>query len=358
VNLLILKKYFENKCTPEEVKDILHWLEHSDEATILDEEFRLVWDKLKVKPADPQKWHGKLDKIHEKIEMEELYSSLDIKEADNGKPVNRLEKTAVLNSSQNTSTSLVGWKYALPVAASLIVLFVWFFTLQQNPSPEPVQEERVVTKGTEPGQKLSIQLSDGSRVILNSSSKLTYNDFFGHDERVVYLEGEAFFEVNRDTLRPFKVIAGEISTTALGTSFNINAFNPGKTIDIALVSGKVLIEDKRIEKGAASLVLLPGEMATFNKQAGDLSKRKFNTRDLTGWKDGIITFRNARYGQIIEKLERWYGVEISEDRIPVKDWNFTGTFENENLENLLNTLQFEYEFSYQIDKKKVNINFN
>ena len=358
MNLLILKKYFENKCTPEEVKEILHWLERSDESTILDEEFKLVWDKLKVKHTNPQKWHGKLDKIHEKIEMEELYSSLDIREADNIKSSQRLEKTVVLNSSRNTSTSLVGWKYALPVAASLIMVFVWFFTLPQNTLPEPVQEERVVTKGTEPGQKLSIQLSDGSRVILNSSSKLAYNDFFGNDERVVYLEGEAYFEVNRDTLRPFKVIAGEISTTALGTSFNINAFNPDKTIDIALVSGKVLIEDKRIEKVTASLLLLPGEMATFNKQAGDLSKRKFNTRDLTGWKDGIITFRNARYGQIVEKLERWYGVEIAEDRIPMKDWNFTGTFENENLENLLNTLQFEYEFSFQIDKKKVNIKFN
>ena len=213
-----------------------------------------------------------------------------------------------------------------------------------------------MTKGTEPGQKLSIQLSDGSRVILNSSSKLVYNDFFGSDERVVYLEGEAFFEVNRDTLRPFKVITGSISTTALGTSFNVNSFSQNKAIEIALVTGKVLIEEQSSTE--RSVLLIPGEMATFNKQAGDLSKSKFNIRDLTGWKDGIIVFRNARYGQVIEKLERWYGVEISEDRIPMKDWNFTGTFENENLENLLNTLQFEYEFTYQIDKKKVNIKFN
>lgn len=358
VNLPILKKYFENKCTPEEVQEITDWLNQTGEPTDLDDEFRMVWENLKLKHADPGKWKDKLTKIHEHIEMEELYSTLKVKDVHKGKVLSPQVKTVAFHPDNSQNSARNTWKYIMAAAAVFLVVFTWIFTYQNENQPETSPVASVVTKSTEPGQKLTIQLSDGSRVILNSASKLTYNDYFGTDQRVVYLEGEAFFEVNRDTLRPFSVIAGNISTTALGTSFNINSFSEDKAIEIALVSGKVLVEQQGSPGNETAVYLLPGEKATYDKQAGDLTKSNFNVRDITCWKDGILAFRNAGYKQITEKLEKWYGVEITENKAPVKDWRFTGAFENENLENLLNTLRFEYGFHYNIDRKKVYINFN
>ncbi len=358
VNLSILKKYFENKCTPEEVKLVVDWINLNGEQAGLDGEFRMVWENLKLKHADPGKWKDKLDKIHEQIEMEEVYTTLKVNDVCEHKIIAPQGKSVAIHTVKVQNSGRNIWQYMMAAAAVMLILFTWIFTNQIENSPESSPAVAVVTKSTESGQKLSIQLSDGSRVILNSASKLTYNDYFGTDQRVVFLEGEAFFEVKRDTLKPFSVITGDISTTALGTSFNINSFSDDKAIEVALVSGKVLVEQQGSNGNEKAVYLFPGEKATYNKQAGFLTTSKYNIRDITCWKDGIIAFRNAGYDQITEKLENWYGVVISENKRPPKDWSFTGAFENENLENLLNALRFEYGFRYKIDGKKVNINFN
>jgi ferric-dicitrate binding protein FerR (iron transport regulator) len=211
------------------------------------------------------------------------------------------------------------------------------------------------TKITEPGQKLSFHLNDGSRVILNAGSKLIYPETFNEQERIVHLEGEAFFEVSKDSLRPFRVITGSVVTTALGTSFNINSFSINKEIEVALVTGKVMVtEDKN---STEAVFLMPGEMATYHKGDDSLSKSIYNFKEEISWKDGVLYFKDAGYSEIVRKLELWYGVDIVENRIPEKTWNFTGTFEDENLVNILNSLQFGHGFKYEIIGKKVELKF-
>ncbi len=115
-----------------------------------------------------------------------------------------------------------------------------FFQFPQDVEQIPTIVQ--IEKSTEPGQKLSFHLEDGTKVILNAGSKIWYPSNFNIHEREVILEGEAFFEVSKDASRPFRIVTESVVTTALGTSFNINAFPSNENIEIALVTGKVSVE--------------------------------------------------------------------------------------------------------------------
>src|SRR5690606_7892291 len=119
-----------------------------------------------------------------------------------------------------------------------------------------------IHRETERGEKARLSLPDGTHILLNSDSRLWYNPDFGKDlERVVYLEGEAFFDVAKDTLHPFKIHSGDITTTVLGTSFNVQAF-ADEEITVSLVSGKVQIENQSALNDS-QIYLKPGEQGVY-----------------------------------------------------------------------------------------------
>ena len=163
--------------------------------------------------------------------------------------------------------------------------------------------------------------------------------------------------MSKETDRPFKVVTGSVVVTALGTSFNVNAFESSKKIEVALVSGKVSVENTLHIKEAQAIILNPGEMATLQKRSNLLQKSPFNFQEKIAWKDGIIYFKDANYNEIIDRLELWYGVDITSNKRP-ENWMFNNTFEkNATLENMLISLQFAYDFQYDIDGKDVQLKF-
>src|SRR5690606_7978027 len=137
----------------------------------------------------------------------------------------------------------------------------------------------------------------GSTVWLNAGSKLSYSSFFTtSDTRRIHLEGEAYFEVVENPSLPFEVVTRELMVTALGTSFNVNAFEDKSLQKIALKTGKVKIEclDSTSGKCVASY-LNPGELALFNNQTGNISISEYKGTDPFGWKDGKIEFQHATF---------------------------------------------------------------
>jgi ferric-dicitrate binding protein FerR (iron transport regulator) len=358
VELSLLKKYFENRCNPKEAEEIQAWIESESSVVDMEAHFKTVWDNIKVKSGDYQKWSGRLQRVHEKIEMEELYASLEIPEEGNANSRVNKDRKAIssdvgLSKSTNRNTRYIFGSFF--IIAIIVISIVGNFNRPEK--SETLPEVTEISKSTEPGQKLSFHLNDGSQVLLNSGSKLSYPKTFDEQERIVHLEGEAFFEISRDSLRPFRVITGLITTTALGTSFNINYFPGDEAIEIALVTGKVMVAETENSSAKEDLLLLPGEMATYQKEISSLSKSRYSFREKISWKDGIIYFKEADYPAIMSKLELWYGVDISENKQPGKAWNFTATFEDESLDNVLKSLQFGHGFKYIIKGKNVEINF-
>lgn len=353
-----LKKYFENNCSPEEARQIQKWIENPDASMDLENDLINVWQNIKVKPGDYTKWSSALEKIHERIEMEEIYKSLNLEKRKKKLEHQAKDRPSKSGYELHKSDRKSKIRYIMPgLIAAVLLVFVVVSFFQFPDKAELSKTVEQIEKSTEPGQKLSFHLADGTKVKLNAGSKLNYSPDFSSNERLVVLEGEAFFEVTKDVTRPFKVITGSVTTTALGTSFNINAFPLNKNIEIALVTGKVSVE-RTLQSGKSnSLILNPSEMATIIKEDDIFAKSTFDFNQKISWKDGLIYFKDADYHEIVSTLESWYGVKFQTGGIPLKEWKFTGKFENESLNNILIALQFGHNFEYKIKGEEVKLNF-
>jgi ferric-dicitrate binding protein FerR (iron transport regulator) len=229
--------------------------------------------------------------------------------------------------------------------------------LQGNYEHESLQDNVAsIVRENQKGQKTRIFLPDGSTVILNSSSKLVYPSGFTNDKREVFLSGEAFFDVTKDSLRPFFVRTEEITARVLGTSFNVRAYPDDMEETIALVTGKVLVSGKRINKD--SVLLLPGESAKLMRGTEIITKGTFDFEEEILWKDGILCFKDEPFNDVISQLERWYGVNITIANHPEKDLIVNGRFENEYLDNVLQSMAFTAHFDFQIEGSNINISFS
>ncbi|UZR96274.1 FecR family protein [Chondrinema litorale] len=251
------------------------------------------------------------------------------------------------------------------IAASIIfiVAAVYLFKNQekyfQQEQTTQTEEIKYLSKYSPKGVKTLFKLPDGSTVKLNSESKLRIPEKFPAHERVVYLEGEAFFDIARDTTSPFTIYVGEsIFTKVLGTSFNINAYPEKKEIKVALVTGKLEVHnivEHTIEK---PVLLSPNQMFTLKKATGKSITTAFDPIEVTAWKDGIIYFKNASFEEIIDKLERWYDVKFIIKHKPDKVKDFSGKYTGKTLADVLEGISFSSGFSFTIDHKSNTVTIN
>ncbi|MBL3655249.1 FecR family protein [Fulvivirga sediminis] len=274
--------------------------------------------------------------------------------------VSEEEKSEVLKAILGHRAPVKRKKYwPLGIAASILLAVTsLIFYL-----PKKLTKEKKVTnviskviKSNPMGRKSKIVLPDGSKVWLNSDSRIEYPSEFG-EERLVNLKGEAFFEVRKDKKKLFRVNSGGIITTALGTSFNINAFEEDADIQVKLVTGKVTVTDSAfIQNTDSALYITPGEQVSFNKTKRSLKKSKFDPATSLLWKEGIIAFSQDNFDTIKKTLERWYGVNIQVKNLN-KKISYTGQFNNQSLEKVLERMAFTERFTFKINKNHVELKF-
>ncbi|WP_343850446.1 FecR family protein [Algoriphagus jejuensis] len=207
---------------------------------------------------------------------------------------------------------------------------------------------------TPPGVKSNLTLQDGSKVMLNSGSSIRYVKSFESDRRMLYLKGEAYFEVAKDTLRPFSVVADGIKTTALGTAFNVSAYSE-EDVNVSLVEGKVAVDVK--QGVSAEINLEKGEDLRFNTKTGEYKKGQFDSQLVLAWTKKTIIFQQVRMMEAIRILENWYGVKFILKNKPSKELLIYGRYEDEILENVLEGLSYTVRFDYKIDQDEVEIIF-
>ncbi len=241
------------------------------------------------------------------------------------------------------------------VAASLLLLIVLIgnnFNLKDETQPVQAQKIEYIERVVNRGQKLTVSLSDGSVIKLNSDTKFRFPKKFDSNKREVFLEGEAFFEVSRDTTRPFTVITGELKIEVLGTSFNVQNYDHNNA-KVAVATGKVKVA--AMDDLSENVILKPAEMVVFNKDSISLIKSDFNPKEELSWKDGVLFFNNNSVYEIFEKLERWYGVEFRITKGANLNRRYTGSFTNESLNNVLQAIKFSTNFNYKIENEEVII---
>jgi len=247
-------------------------------------------------------------------------------------------------------------RYAAAVAGLSILAYSIFVQVQVRQQAEPVlAESRMIHKEISKGQKMKIFLPDGSIVMLNASSRLSYPEKFTGETRQVELSGEAFFEVAKDSTKPFVVKTDELSATALGTSFNVKAYPDSDIVSVALVTGKAAVNRKGC---LAPMLLEPGEAAGFNRKTGIMGKEKFDYRVEVCWKDGILYFQETPIDEVFRRIEQWYGVSIIPENIPAGIRPINGSFNDEYLKNVLLSIGHVVNFDFKINGNEVYVKFN
>lgn len=237
-------------------------------------------------------------------------------------------------------------KIAAVITIALLTGSGWFIMDRDIPSAPLASYE------AQPSLMEEITLPDGSKVSLNSGSIIEIAHGFNESNREVYLEGEAFFEVERDTARPFIVkTESNLQVRVLGTSFNVKSYKSDQTIETTLVSGKVeLIQNN---KKRHVIALSPNQKATFNKAEDKINIDQVSTAEITSWKEGVLIFDNEPVQNVLNSLERWYDVEIRIKDREINNYTFSGKVERKtNIEEVLELIEASSPVKYQYNEKQ------
>ena len=244
------------------------------------------------------------------------------------------------------SRKLSLWKKGLRIAASILIPLCCVglgYYLSGNKSKSSNDK---ITVRVEVGQKANIQLPDGTQVWLNSAGSLTYNPEYNEKERVVYLQGEAYFEVSKDKTRPFIVKTNDISVEALGTKFDVKAYPDDNYVMATLLEGSI-----RVNSPSQSEVIKPNEKLKFTKSGGQFIKSILPDVDKNiSWVTGQLAFDRERLEDIAKILERMYSIRIRFASKNLRDIRFSGTLKNNNLENVLQLIAFVSPIRYSLEK--------
>ncbi|MDR2916148.1 MAG: DUF4974 domain-containing protein [Tannerella sp.] len=323
IDLLIIK-YLSKNASPEEHDVLLAWLEKEEENQIY---FRSLKDTYDL---------GCLE--------------FDMKESRVKSEWNKFRQTIPAVSPT------AGWRLAGVVLARYAAVFIlgllclrFIHYLSDRP------EEKLLASNTQietsVGDRSKITLPDGSIVWINACSSITYDHTFGEKDRSVSLQGEAYFEVKTDTLKPFLVHADKFIYRVTGTSFNVYAFEGEKEVSIALLEGGVTIEyDNKSHK------LFPEEMFSYNKQKDEATLKKVNVNLLSSWRQGEFTFDNMTFDELIKRLERSFNVKFVFENQKIRKETFGGTLRDyDSLETIMKVIKTSIPVKYRIEENIVYI---
>lgn len=225
----------------------------------------------------------------------------------------------------------------LIVAVGLGAYFLGNEKIAQN-------NDGVVTMSVMNGQKADIVLADGTRVFINSGTKLTYDASYNKKDRVLSLEGEAYFEVAKDKERPFIVKANGINVEALGTSFNVKAYADEKLTSVILLKGKV-----KVGKDDKENVLQPNERIEYNLHSNTFEKSELHPNaDHLLWRSKQLTFYGESLEEICSMLTRMYNCKFEFGSEAVKKYTYNGMIKNNSLINVLDFISQTASIKYEI----------
>ena len=253
-------------------------------------------------------------------------------------------------------------------AVSILFFLVFFFVKKEEQSILNIQ----IIAGK--GLRKKTTLPDGTVVWLNSDSKLSYNSNIGQNStRIVYLTGEAFFDVAHHNNRPFIVRTSKISVNVLGTAFNVKAYPKDKKSEATLIRGSIeLSVNNRPEQ---KILLSPSEKFAFVQNRAGKEEGAPITQDIsltiehinpviigdkvyieeTSWKDSQLVFKNESFEALKPKLERWFNVRIHMNEQKIKSYQFTGVFNKENIKEALTAMQLIKPFNFKLTANDVII---
>ena len=309
----LAEKYFAGDITKAEISELAGWIRNNVQLS--------DWWEEEFEKSDTDISPVLRDKMFERIKAEVL----------NEQPA--VERTP-------GKTLVPAW--ARWAAMICIPICIAFFTYNILSISDTDTRSTFIVKADK-GDKATVVLPDGTDVILNSASQLSYLRDFGKNERRVQLDGEGYFQVAHDTRRTFIVQVGELEVKVLGTVFNVCAYNNEQDVTVVLLEGKVSVQTP-----SSSLIMKPGEKMNYNKSTHKLTTEKVYPEDYVTWTKGSLYFQNESLDNIMKALSRAYDVTIRIDSPRIAEERFTGTIPGGGIQNALNIIMLTSPFRYEV----------
>jgi len=317
-----IARYFAGECTPDEATVVRRWLEaHPAEASALSSLNDATALLASATPAD-------LDVEAALKRVSDRRDAVDVVPIDSRRPTRTTPPRIAVPARRWQSI-------ALPAAAAAVVLIgggLWWHS-RQTPGYTPPSAAQSFT--TNVGQRDSVRLADGTRVLLAPESRLTVAMGYGNTVRAVELTGEAYFDVRHDAARPFVVHAGSADIRDLGTTFTVRVAGDSG-VRVAVTSGSVSLASASASPNAA-VVLRPGDAGTLGMDGRTLVERGGTAEPDTAWTNGRLVFREAPVSSVRSELRRWYGIDLMIDSA-FAGRHLSMTFDGESADRVLEVI--------------------
>ncbi len=324
-----IQNYFSGNYSKEDIEYVENFFSSKNDEEELKNILKENWDNFRI---SKENMGHDLDHIFYRI-------SEEIQE----KRKNKTPKTLLTNF----------WKAYVRIAAVVLLpigllYFVFFDKIQTE-----FHDNSSYAEVSAPlGSRVKFVLPDGSEGWLNSGSSIKYPVKFG-ETRDVNLIGEAWFDVKKDSNRPFNVVASSINISVLGTQFNVSSYN-GEKVDVVLETGKVKLTQENSDE---EYEMEPKDRVVVNTRNNKVNKTKLQeTEKYSSWKDGKLVFRNEALSEIAERLSRWYNVEVEIENEKNKTLKLRATFVDEDIEEVLRLLKMSLPIDYKIKQRQKDNN--
>lgn len=311
---ILLGRHFSGESTPEDKKNIEHWLMQNDENQKLYMELEEIWIM-----SDP-------DIKNQEYNLEQALCQFNA-------------RTELYESREKYSFRQI-LKYAAIFFLLIGTPLLYFLIVQPGSS-----SDNLTTVFCDYGDRTSITLPDSSVVWLNAGSQLTFNNNFSKGSRELVLIGEAYFKVKKDPANPFTVNTSDLTVEVLGTEFNFKAYPDEAETAVTLTSGSL-----QVIHGNKNSLLIPNQKLNFHKHNQETTiENLINMEPETGWVNGRLIFQNESLAELERKLERWFDVEIEFADEEVKTRRFSGTLERESILEVISYFGSSHYVDYNLN---------
>ncbi|MCL1934018.1 MAG: DUF4974 domain-containing protein [Candidatus Azobacteroides sp.] len=226
--------------------------------------------------------------------------------------------------------------------AAILLPVVIIFSLYLYLKPQKPESFEVIA---DKGEKADLTLTEGSTVSLNSDSKVMYGTDYNKKDRVLKLEGEAYFDVRYNPEKPFIVECEDLKIRVSGTSFDIKAYEDEDNISIVLNSGKIRLTTPKEE-----IEMVPNDHITYNKTTQTTIGEKVNAGDYTDWRQNRLRFENESLKTIMKTISRMHNIDIIFESSHLMDMRFTGTIDNTSIKSVLDAIALtSVSINYRLD---------
>ena len=249
---------------------------------------------------------------------------------------------------QPASSPLFRYAAVATLVVVAIVAIQWISGADALPSSPTAAQGEVVTAR---GQRTTLRLPDDTKVVLNAESRLQILDGYAREQREVYLQGKAFFDVTPQTGLPFIIHTDEATVRVLGTSFSVAAYTEQRAVEVAVAEGRVLLHQAQ-EAPQDSLVLGPRDLGIASLD-GLTVQHNVNLDQHHAWTEGRLVFEATPLEEVAYELERWFDVQVRFADPALKDRRLTGQYEDQSLSNILKIISFALDIQVEREEKMV-----